>query len=138
MATQVLAMKDRTSAQRAKVRERVAAIVARFPEAHTVPAGEHLSLEVRKRRFGWFLADHHGDGRLCINCRVPALLVAQLQASVPSQFHIPKFVGSKGWIGLWLDVPHIDWVQVELCLEAAYREKAPKRLLTNPKARDHE
>jgi hypothetical protein len=131
-------MQARTSARAAKVRERVAAIVARFPEARTVQVGEHLSLEVCKRRFGWFMADHHGDGRLCINCRVPALLVAQLQSSVPSQFHIPKFVGAKGWIGLWLDVPRVDWVQVELCLEAAYREKAPKRLLAGLQTRDDE
>jgi len=94
-----------TKPSTAKVRQRVAAIVAHFPEGHTTPSGEHLSLEVRKRRFGWFLADHHGDGRLCINCKVPALVASQLQSSVPAQYHIPKYLGAKGWIGLWLDVP---------------------------------
>jgi len=119
----------RKGAQSAKVRARIAAAVERLPEGKAVPSGEHLSLEVRKRRFGWFMADHHGDGRLCINCKVPALIAAQLESSVPAQFHIPKYVGAKGWIGLWLDVPGVDWVQVEACLQEAYRLTAPKTLL---------
>lgn len=114
-----------------KVRNRVAAIVEVLPEGKAVRIGEHMSLEVRKRRFGWFMADHHGDGRLCINCKVPALVVSQLQSLVPTQFHIPKYVGNKGWIGLWLDVPGIDWDQVEVCLVEAYRMTAPKRLLAS-------
>ncbi|MBL8265502.1 hypothetical protein [Steroidobacter sp.] len=112
-----------------KTRARVAAIVERLPEGKAKPVGEHLSLEVRKRRFGWYLADHHGDGRLSISCKVPSLLAGQLQALVPKQLHIPKYVASKGWIGLWLDVPEVDWGQVELCLVEAYRMTAPKRLL---------
>lgn len=114
-----------------KVRNRVAAIVELLPEGQAVRIGEHMSLEVHKRRFGWFMADHHGDGRLCINCKVPALVASQLQSLVPTQFHIPKYVGNKGWIGLWLDVPDIDWDQVEVCLVEAYRMAAPKRLLAS-------
>lgn len=116
---------------RDKIRARIAAIVERLPEGKAVRVGEHLSLEVRKRRFGWFMADHHGDDRLCINCKVPALVASQLQSLVPTQFHIPKYVGSKGWIGLWLDVADIDSGQVEVCLVEAYRMAAPKRLVTS-------
>ncbi|MET0536064.1 MAG: MmcQ/YjbR family DNA-binding protein [Steroidobacter sp.] len=111
-----------------KVRARIAAIVEKLPEGQAVRIGEHMSLEVRKRRFGWFLADHHGDGRLALSCKAPALVASQLQTLVPKQFHVPKYVGSKGWIGLWLDVPDVDWGQVELCLIEAYRMAAPKRL----------
>ncbi len=114
-----------------KVRTRVAAIVEQLPEAKAVRVGEHMSLEVRKRRFGWFLADHHGDGRLAISCKAPSLLASQLQSLVPTQFHMPKYVGSKGWIGLWLDVPGVDWAQVEICLVEGYRMVAPKRLVTS-------
>ena len=28
-----------------------------------------MSLQVRKKSFGWFLVDHHGDGRVAINCK---------------------------------------------------------------------
>lgn len=114
-----------------KIRGRIAAIVQQLPEGKAVRVGEHLSLEVRKRRFGWFMADHHGDGRLCINCKVPALVASQLQSLMPTQFHIPKYVGNKGWIGLWLDLPDTDWDQVEVCLVEAYRMTAPKRLVAS-------
>jgi len=111
-----------------KVRTRVETIVERLPEAKAVRTGEHMSLEVRQRRFGWFLADHHGDGRLSISCKAPPLLAGQLQQLVPTQFHLPKYVANKGWIGLYLDVPKIDWAQVEICLVEAYRMAAPKTL----------
>lgn len=112
-----------------KVRARVAAIVEGLPGAKAVRSGEHLSLEVRKRRFGWFMADHHGDGRLAISCKVPSLLASQLPSLVPTQFHTPKYVATKGWIGLWLDVPAVDWGTVEVCLVEGYRMVAPKRLM---------
>lgn len=116
-----------------KVRARIAAIVERLPEGKAAlvhgHTGDHLSLEVRGRRFGWFLDNHHGDARLAINCKVPALVAAQMQSLVPTQFHTPKYVGNKGWIGLWLDVADIDWDQVEICLVEAYRTVAPKKLL---------
>ncbi len=111
-----------------KVRTRVASIVERLPEAKAVRSGDHMSLEVRQRRFGWFLANHHGDGRLSISCKAPPLLAGQLQELVPTQFHLPKYVASKGWIGLYLDVADVDWAQVEVCLVEAYRMAAPKRL----------
>ena len=113
----------------AKIRARIVASISRLPDARAVPIGEHMSLEVRKRRFGWFMADHHGDGRIAINCKVPALIAAQLSTSIPTQFHIPRYVGKRGWIGLWLDVPDIDWAQVDACLHEAYMAKAPKTLI---------
>jgi len=55
----------------AERRARVVAIVEGLPEADVVAAGNHLSIEVRQKRFGWYLGDHHGDGRLAINCKAP-------------------------------------------------------------------
>lgn len=119
-----------------KVRARIATIVEKLPEGKAAritgqTGGEHMSLEVRGRRFGWFLDSHHGDGRLAINCKVPALVAAQMRSLVPAQFHIPKYLGSKGWIGLWLDIADIDWGQVEICLVESYRTVAPKSLLVS-------
>jgi hypothetical protein len=111
-----------------RVRARVTAILSELPEARAVDCGAHLSLEVRKKRFGWLLADHHGDGRLAINCKVPALVAGHLASVVPAQFHLPKYVGSRGWIGLWLDVPHLDWLQVAMTLREAYCLSAPRAL----------
>jgi hypothetical protein len=94
-----------------RIRLRIAEALSGLPDAEAIRVGEHMSLELRKRRFGWFMADHHGDGRIAFNCKVPSLIVAHLRARVPGQYHIPMYVGQRGWIGPWLDVPDIEWSQ---------------------------
>src|SRR5262249_10920107 len=104
----------------ARQRARVERILARLPEAKAVAQGTHLSLEVRAKRFGYFLADHHGDGRIALNCKASPEVHEAVQQLAPDQFHIPKYVGKKGWIGLWLDAGELDWSVVELALREAY------------------
>jgi hypothetical protein len=109
-------------------RERILAVLKRFPEAQAIPRGSQLSLEVRKKRFGYFLEDHHGDGRIALHCKSSPDLRDLLQQQVPGQLHVPKYTGNKGWIGLWLDVSDVDWRAVELALREAYGLVAPKSL----------
>jgi hypothetical protein len=116
-------------ADRARIRKRVLAIVERLPEASAVATNSHLSLEVRKKRFGYFLDDHHGDGRLALNCKASPDVQDALQQLAPAQLHVPKYLGSRGWIGLWLDTPRSSWTAVELALREAYGLVAPKTLL---------
>jgi hypothetical protein len=111
-----------------KQRERVSKIVKKLPEAEAKTAGRHLSLEVRKKRFGWFMVDHHGDGRVQLNCKASADMHDILRQLAPAHFHIPKYVGNKGWIGLWLDLPNLDWAAVDLAIVEAYKRTAPKKL----------
>jgi hypothetical protein len=111
-----------------KQRKRITKIVESLPEAEAKPAGRHLGLEVRKKRFGWFMVDHHGDGRVALNCKASADMHDILRQLAPAHFHIPKYVGNKGWIGLWLDLPKLDWAAVELALTEAYKRSAPKKL----------
>lgn len=111
----------------ARQRARVVRILRRLPEAAAIASNTHLSLEVRKKRFGYFLDDHHGDGRIALCCKASADLRDVLQQTAPSLFHIPMYVGNKGWIGLWLD-GKVDWSVVEVALREAYRLVAPKSL----------
>jgi hypothetical protein len=110
-------------------RARIAKIVASLPEGEAKTTGRHLSLEVHKKRFGWFMVDHHGDGRVDLNCKASAETHDILRQLVPDHFHVPRYVGNKGWIGLWLDLPKLDWAAVELALVEAYRRTAPKKLV---------
>jgi len=113
----------------AERRARVITIVEGFPAADTIATANHLSLEVRRKRFGWYLDDHHGDGRLAINCKAPRGVAQQLANNAPDRFHIPKYVSHLGWVGLWLDTPRVDWAEVEAILMGAYRLTAPKKLI---------
>ena len=110
-------------------RPRVIKIVESFPEAIALPvAGLHLSLEVRGKRFGWYMENHHGDDRLVINCKaLPGVGLAMVQAN-SIVYHIPKMAKNRGWgLGIWLDVPGIDWDEVRDLLLDAYEIVAAKR-----------
>jgi hypothetical protein len=125
----------RNQARALRARARVARILARLPGATASATGLHLSLEVGKKRFGYFLDDHHGDGRLAINCKSTPELRDSLPDLSPAAFHVPKYLGNKGWIGLWLDVADVRWPIVELALREAYALVAPKTSKQVAKAR---
>ncbi len=117
-----------TNTEAAKRRGCIIDLVEELPEAAAKELGQHLSLEVRGRRFAWFLEDHHGDGRMALHCKTQRGECAKLVAANPERFHIPKYVGAHGWVGLWLDLPGIDWAEVANLLADAYRMTAPKKL----------
>ncbi|MGH9657271.1 MAG: MmcQ/YjbR family DNA-binding protein [Bryobacteraceae bacterium] len=102
-----------------------------LPEAaaNIVEGQRHLSLEVRGRRFAWLLDNHHGDKRLALNCRAPAGDSRMLAAAKPETFYVPKYLGHRGWVGIWLDLEEVDWPAVEAVLSDAYRLAAPRTLL---------
>ena len=122
------AAKDKKTVNGDRQRTRIAKIVESLPEGEAKVLGRHLSLEVRNKRFGWFLVDHHGDGRVALNCKASSEMHSVLRQLAPGHFHIPKYLGNKGWIGLWLDLPKLDWAAVELAAIEAYRRTAPKKL----------
>ena len=47
----------------------------------------------------------------------------------PSRFFRPPYVGHRGWIGVYLDVPDVDWEELASIITDGYRQVAPKRLL---------
>jgi hypothetical protein len=118
-------------------RKRVARILEHLPEAVAVARGTHLSLEVRKKRFGYFLEDHHGDGRLAIHCKASPDGHDALRELAPEQVHVPAYLGSRGWIGLWLDLAKVEGSAVELALRDAYLLTAPKTLARSVQLSKH-
>jgi hypothetical protein len=46
----------------------------------------------------------------------------------PKRFFRPPYVGPRGWMGVYLDI-EVDWGEVAIIVERAYRRVAPKRLL---------
>jgi hypothetical protein len=110
-------------------RKKVLSFVNALPEASaTVAGGHHYSFKVRKKTFGYFLDDHHGDGRVALNCKTASGVNDTLARVASERFFIPKYVGARGWLGLWLDLPKVDWTQVEDIITEAYRLVAPRTL----------
>ncbi|MEO7965640.1 MAG: hypothetical protein ABIT38_17155 [Gemmatimonadaceae bacterium] len=114
----------------ARVRARVVAIVEALPEGSFVPTGAHGSLQAHGKRFGWYMDDHHGDGRVVVECKGDHLTNSAQIATDPSHFYVPKYGGHRGWIGYALDVAGVDWKVVTALLGDASRKGAPKRTPT--------
>lgn len=104
------------------------AICEALPEVEVERADRHSGFSVRGKRFAWFLDDHHGDGRVALNLKVPRGENRALAEAEPELLFIPSYLGARGWLGVWLDRPGVDWDRVELLLTDSYRLTAPKRL----------
>lgn len=92
---------------------------------------------VRGKKTFVMYADRHHDDRLAFWCAAPDGAQETLVASDPERFFVPPYVGHRGWLGVYLDVP-VDWDQIADRVADAYRTIAPKRLLAELDAREPE
>jgi len=80
-------------------------------------------------------ADHHHDDRLAFWCAAPAGLQQSMVATDPVRFFVPPYVGHRGWLGVYLDVP-VDWDEIAEIVEDAFRVVAPRGLIVDLDARE--
>ncbi|MBA3418429.1 MAG: MmcQ/YjbR family DNA-binding protein [Geodermatophilaceae bacterium] len=83
---------------------------------------------VRDKKVFVMFADHHHDDRTAFWCAAPGGEQEAQVAAAPERFFRPPYVGGRGWLGVWLDVP-VDWSEIEEIVREAYRQVAPKRLV---------
>jgi phosphoribosylglycinamide formyltransferase-1 len=100
-----------------------------LPEA-AVPdsSGQHSAFEVRGKKFAYFLVDHHGDGRVAINCKVPPGVMGAMVDANAEPFFVPAYLGARGWVGVDLNAPGLNWDVVERLIRESYQMIAPKQL----------
>jgi hypothetical protein len=72
-------------------------------------------------------ADRHHDDRLAFWCAAPVGDQEAMVSAEPGRFFVPPYVGSRGWLGVRLDVP-VDWQEIADIVTDAYRVVAPRRL----------
>jgi hypothetical protein len=73
-------------------------------------------------------AGRHHDDRVAFWCAAPPGVHEALVGSEPQRFFRPPYVGGRGWLGVYLDVPGVDWAEIAEIVTDAYRTVAPKRL----------
>lgn len=106
-----------------------------LPEAHEVEAWGAPTFRVRNRLFAMYASagTHHGGGRPGVWLKAaPGDQALMLQAA-PARYFRPPYVGPSGWVGVWLD-RKVDWRELAMLVESAYRLVAPKRLLARAAA----
>ncbi len=83
---------------------------------------------VRGKKVFVQMSDHHHDDRLGLWCAAPAGVMVELVEQEPERFFRPPYVGAKGWLGVYLDVPDVDWDELDAIVRDAYRQIAPAKL----------
>lgn len=109
--------------------ERLRRLCLALPEtSERLSHGEPTWFIQGKKTFVMY-ADHHHDDRVSFWCAAPDGAQEILLGTDPERFFRPPYVGHRGWIGVRLDVPGIDWDQIADLVTDAWRTVAPKRLL---------
>lgn len=110
-------------------RERMIEICRSLPEmSYEVVGDEHIAFRIRKKIFGYYLFDHHGDGIIAFCCKSSLSEQQRLVRDDPETFFVPAYLGSKGWVAIRLDLDEVDWDTVTDLARQAYRSIAPRKL----------
>ena len=108
--------------------ERLRQLCLALPETtERLSHGEPTWFVQGKKTFVMF-ADRHHDGRIGCWCAAPPGAQEAHVGSDPNRFFRPPYVGPRGWLGVYLDVPG-DWDELAEIVEEAYRIVAPARLV---------
>jgi hypothetical protein len=99
-----------------------------FPEVTERLSHGEPTWFVRARRTFVTYSDHHHDDRLGFWCAAPEGAQEAFISEDPEHYFRPPYVGGRGWLGVYLDVP-VDWDEIAEVVEDAYRCVAPQKLL---------
>jgi hypothetical protein len=105
---------------------RLRALCLALPEATEKQSHGEPTWFVRKT-FVMFAGRHHDD-RVAFWYAAPPGVQEALVGNDPRRFFRPPYVGVRGWVGVYLDVPEVDWEEVAELVADAYRTVAPGRL----------
>lgn len=108
--------------------ERVKRMALALPEASAEDFADYTSFKVRKRVFGYWLDNHHGDGRQALVVKAAPGENEFLVLSEPERFYRPAYLAQSGWVALSLDRGPVDWERAAALLRQSYRRQAPKTL----------
>ena len=93
--------------------EQLRRICLALPEATERVSHGEPAWFVRYKRLFVTLSDHHHDDRLGFWCAAPPGAQQDLVALDPTRYFVPKYVGGRGWLGVYLDVPDFESTREE-------------------------
>lgn len=111
--------------------DRLRRISLELPEAAEVNFGghdDHPTFRVRNKIFAFVAHAEHDDTLLNVWCKAEPGVAGELIASDGEKFFTPPYLGSRGWVGVWLSPTETDWEEIAELVTDSYRLIAPKRL----------
>lgn len=106
------------------ISQRLRALCLALPDASEKTTWERPTYRVRDRIFAMEVDRERG---LAVWLKAPPGSQAVLVGADPGRFHVPPYVGPKGWVGVTLDAG-LDWAELALLVRRSYRLVAPRRL----------
>ena len=100
--------------------ERVRSLATALPNATEKLSHGEAAWFVGGRQFAT-MSDHHHDDRLAVWLAAPAGRQESLVDTDPARFFRPPYVGHRGWVGVYLDVPGVDWDELAALVADAHR-----------------
>jgi len=105
---------------------RIRAICLALPEVDERLSHGEATWFVGKRVFVTSADRHHDDRRAVWLAAAEGGQETLIEAD-SARFFRPPYVGGRGWVGVYLDVP-VDWDELGSLIVDAYRLVAPRRL----------
>lgn len=112
-----------TPARLKKLRE----LCLRLPETEEKVAWGDPTFRVKNKIFAMQKGNYAG-GRPCLWIKLGPGGQQHLVRSEPRLYFVPPYVGSKGWVGVWLDGRSLPWRRLGELIVESYRLIAPKAL----------
>jgi len=98
-----------------------------LPEATEVETWGEPTFRVRNKLFAMYSSvGHHTRGRPAVWIKAAPGNQPFMVAHRPDRFFVPPYVGTSGWVGVWLDTA--DWDELRELLADGWRLTAPKKL----------
>jgi hypothetical protein len=108
--------------------DRIRAVALSLPEATERPFGGHTSPAFRVRDKIFVMVSEDTSS---MTLKAPKGVQGILVNSDGERFFVPRYVGSKGWVGVRLDLKKPpDWEEIAELVCESYCLTAPKRLVT--------
>lgn len=99
----------------------------KLPEAVEKVAWGDPTFRVKDKIFAMQKGNYDG-GRPCVWLKLGPGGQQHLVRSEPALYFVPPYVGSKGWVGVWLDGRSVPWARLGELIAESYRLIAPARL----------
>ncbi len=115
--------------------DRLRKLALALPDAHEVESWGTPTFRVNNKLFAMYsgLSNHKGGDRVSVWCKAAPGNQEIMVQLAPQRFFSPPYVGTSGWVGVWLD-RGVDWPEVGRLLQDGWELAAPKKKVRSPKA----
>jgi hypothetical protein len=111
-----------------QILNRLIKLASDLPEIEVESMFGHAKFHVRRRTVAYFLNNHHDDGIVGLAVKVDLGENLDMVHLEPDRYYRPAYIGSRGWLGIRLDRPEINWADVSERIHRSYALVAPRSL----------